>query len=118
MDVDLQLVGGALHVDARDTGVGEALLQLALQLQVLVQQLRVITIGVPARAPGLVEAEPESVWMNLLTHVYASFFERVLACFCRPVPALAPPVVFFAPRLGAGAATRFFSARSETATVK
>ena len=41
------------------------------QLQILVQQLRVVLVGVPARAPGLVEAEPESVRMNFLTHYYS-----------------------------------------------
>ena len=44
-----------------DAGVREARLQLGAQLEVLVQQLRVVLVGEPARPPGLVEAEPESV---------------------------------------------------------
>ena len=44
------------------------------QLQVLVQQLRVVLVGEPARPPGLVEPEPESVRMNFLTHTYSSAF--------------------------------------------
>ena len=43
-------------------------LQRVAQLDVLVQQLRVVAIGVPPRPPGLVEAEPEPVRMNFLTH--------------------------------------------------
>ena len=36
--------------------------------EILVQQLRVVLVGEPARAPGLVEAEPEAVRMNFLSH--------------------------------------------------
>src|SRR4029453_12213559 len=68
VDVDLQVVGRALDVDARHAGVREALLEIVAKLQILVKELRVILVGVPARSPGLVEAEPESVRMNLLTH--------------------------------------------------
>ena len=49
-------------------GVREPLLERVAQLQVLVQQLRVVLVGIPARAPRLVEAEPEPVRMNFLTH--------------------------------------------------
>src|SRR6185503_14388749 len=68
VDVDLQLVGGALGLDLRHAGVREALLERLAQRQILVQELGVIAIRVPARAPGLVEAEAESKRMNLLTH--------------------------------------------------
>src|SRR6185369_11439246 len=68
VDVDLQVVRGALGLDTRDTGVREPLLQVLAQRQVLVQQLRVVLVRVPARPPRLVEAEAESVRMNFLTH--------------------------------------------------
>ena len=68
VDVDLELVGRPLDVDARDAGVGEPLLQLSPQLDVFVQQLRVVAVRVPPRAPRLVEAEAESVRMDFLTH--------------------------------------------------
>src|SRR5262249_61890883 len=68
VDVDLQLVGSALDFDLRDAGVGEALLERVAQLEILVQQLRVVAVREPARTPRLVEAEPEAVWMNFLTH--------------------------------------------------
>ena len=70
VDVDLQVVRRALGLDARHAGVRKALLQVLAQRQVLVQQLRVVAVREPARAPGLVEAEPESVRVNLLTHEY------------------------------------------------
>ena len=60
-DVDLQLVGGALDLDLRDAGVREALLQRVAQIEVLVQQLRVVLVGEPARPPRLVEPQPEPV---------------------------------------------------------
>src|SRR3954452_4405206 len=68
VDVDLQLVGGALDFNLRDAGVRKARLQGVAQLQVLVKQLRVVLVGEPARAPGLVEPEPKSVRMYFLTH--------------------------------------------------
>src|SRR5216117_3912398 len=68
VDVDLQLVRGALGLDARDARVREALLQVRPEGEILVEQLRVVAVRVPARAPGLVEAEAESVRMNLLAH--------------------------------------------------
>src|SRR5688572_4546778 len=70
VDVDLQVVRRALGLDPRDARVREALLEVLAQRQVLVQQLRVIAVGEPARAPGLVEAEPETVRVNLLAHEY------------------------------------------------
>jgi hypothetical protein len=48
--------------------VREPRLEVVAQLDVFVQQLRVILVGKPARPPGLVEAEPESKGMYLLTH--------------------------------------------------
>src|SRR4029450_12224675 len=55
VDVDLQPVRGALGPYARHTGVREALLQVLPQREILVEELRVIAIRVPARSPGLVE---------------------------------------------------------------
>src|SRR5215467_7450918 len=68
VDVDLQVVRRALGFDLRHAGVCEALLQRRPQREILVQQLRVVAIGVPSRAPRLVEPEPESKRVNLLTH--------------------------------------------------
>jgi hypothetical protein len=47
----------------------ETILELAAEFQVLVQELRVVLVGIPARSPGLVEAETKAVRMNLLPHI-------------------------------------------------
>src|SRR5205814_6433531 len=57
-----------LGLDLRDAGVREALLERPAQLEVLVEQLRVVAVRVPPRPPRLVEPEAESERMNLLTH--------------------------------------------------
>src|SRR5439155_17633198 len=74
VDVDLELVRGALDVDARHARMRQALLQLGAQIHVLVQQLRVVLLVEPARLPGPVVAEPEAVRMDLLTHALTSPF--------------------------------------------
>ena len=45
-------------------------LQLLAQRNVLMQQVGIIAVGVPARFPGLVVAEPEPVWMCLLSQSF------------------------------------------------
>src|SRR5213078_4785277 len=67
VDVDAHLVRRALDVDFRHTGVAEALLEIVAQLQIAMQRLRVRLPGEPAGMPRLVETEPESVWIDLLT---------------------------------------------------
>src|SRR5207245_3529956 len=47
-------------------------LELLAQRHVLVEQRRVVLLGVPAGLPGLVEPEPEPVRMDLLTHAFTS----------------------------------------------
>src|SRR5207245_6399802 len=55
VDRDLQLVGGALDVGSRHARVRQTLLELLAQRHVLVEQRRVVLLGVPAGLPGLVE---------------------------------------------------------------
>src|SRR5262245_6664899 len=81
VDVDLQAVDRALGFDLGDAGVREALLQRLAERQVFVQQLGVVLVRVPARAPGLVETQPKSKRVNLLAHSYSLFF---LAVFLPP----------------------------------
>src|SRR6266545_2618736 len=122
VDVDLQVVRRALGLDARDPGVREALLQVLPQGEVLVEQLRVVLVREPARAPGLVEAEAESVRMNLLAHVFSyAFAAAVLRPAVFLVAPAAPPV--FRARAGLAAspscATRaILSGCSATRTVR
>ena len=65
----------ARSTSTRETpGVGEALLEVLLQEDVLVQEVRVFLLGVPAAAPGLVEAQAEPDGMDLLSHYFDSCF--------------------------------------------
>src|SRR4030095_451862 len=80
-DVDLELVRRPLDLDRRHAGVTEALLERLAEGQVLVEQLRVLPRGVPARAPGLVEADAEPVRVDLVTHRYLFAAARLGAAF-------------------------------------
>src|SRR3989454_2988199 len=88
VDVDLQLVGRALDVDARHARVRQPLLQLGPEPQILVQERWVGFFGVPARLPGAVEPEPEAERMDLLTHSVTSPGRPASRRF--PAGALAP----------------------------
>jgi hypothetical protein len=68
VDRDADLVRGALDVDLRHPGVIQPRLELLAQLQVGVQEIRVVALGVPARMPGLVVDQAKSVGMSFLTH--------------------------------------------------
>src|SRR6202011_1195730 len=67
-DRHTQLVAGAIHFNRADTGRLQPFMQRLLQFQVLAQQLRIVLLGEPARAPSLSYAKPESVRMYLLSH--------------------------------------------------
>jgi hypothetical protein len=66
VDDDLQAVGGALDIDVRNPGAGEPLFQVALQLQVLDQEITELFFRKPVRMPVLVVTKAKSVWMNFL----------------------------------------------------
>src|SRR5438128_3273906 len=70
-----KLVRRALDIDGTDAGRLELFLQLFAELDVFVEQVGIIAIGIPARLPRLVVAEAESVWMCFLSH---NFFARSL----------------------------------------
>src|SRR5437588_131445 len=62
-------VGGTLGLDLGDSGVAQAAEDDAAHLEVLVEELRVVLVlGEPVRLPGAVDAQPEPVRMNLVTH--------------------------------------------------
>src|SRR6266853_57499 len=65
-----ELVGGAFDVDRTDSGGTQFVLQLLAQRNVLVQQVGIIAVRVPARFPGLVVPQPEPVWMCLLSQSF------------------------------------------------
>ena len=64
---DHQLISGAFDIDGADAGRTEAVLQLAAQHDILVQQIGIILAGKPSRTPGLVVTQPKAVWMCLLS---------------------------------------------------
>ena len=76
-----ELVGGALDVDRADARALELFLQLAAQLDVFVQQVGVVLVGIPARLPRLVVTEPKTVRVCLLSHAIlftAAYFRTLL----------------------------------------
>src|SRR5438105_7451357 len=68
-DDHAQLVAGTLNLDRTDARRLELVLKLILQLDVFEQLLVVITLGKPARFPGLGVAEAKTVRMNFLSHI-------------------------------------------------
>src|SRR4030095_1330233 len=72
VDVDLGLVGRALDVDLRDPRMVQALLQEVADLDVLVEEVRVLPTGEPARIPRLDDTAAEPLRMDLLSHAQAS----------------------------------------------
>src|SRR4029077_7256532 len=82
-----QLVGGALDINRADAGGFQAVLQRFAQLDVFVEQVGVIAVGVPARLPGLVVAEAKSVWMCLLSQGFLRSFFDLRAGFFFPARA-------------------------------
>src|SRR5438309_2407769 len=94
VDIDAHLVRRALDVDLRDSGVGEALLQIGPKLQVAMKRLRVVLPGKPAGMPRLVESKPKSVGVDLLTQDCLRYFRARLRFGARfgalfaPLPSL------------------------------
>src|SRR2546427_406848 len=67
-DGDARAVRRPLDVDLRDAGVVELVLDEAPDLDVLVEKIRVVLRGEPARRPRARAAEAEADRMRLLTH--------------------------------------------------
>src|SRR5207302_7637973 len=67
-DRHAQLIARAIDFDRADSSGLEPFMQRFFQLEVLAQQFRVVLLRKPPRAPRLRDAEPESVWMYLLSH--------------------------------------------------
>src|SRR5256886_16645758 len=69
MDGDPGVLGRPLDHHLADRGMGKPFLQIIADLQILVQHRgEVLAVGVPARGPVLVDAEPEADRMNFLSH--------------------------------------------------
>ena len=79
-----ELVGAALGLDARQAGVAQAAADEAAHGDVLVEELGVVLVGVPARVPVAVDAEPETDRIDFLTHLLSLFRGRLgCAAACR-----------------------------------
>ena len=78
VDRDLDFVAGALDVDAGEGGLGEALLEVGADGEIVAEVLGVVLIGVPAGTPLLGDAETEASRLNLVTHAFPTppFEER------------------------------------------
>ena len=68
MDIDLRLLAGALDLDLGDPGMRQPLFHNAPDLDVLVQQRRIVLLCVPARVPCFDDPEPKPDRMYFLTH--------------------------------------------------
>jgi hypothetical protein len=68
LDDHPQLVPGTLDFNRTDARRFEFVFQLGFQLDVLEQQLVVVTLDKPARFPGLGIAQAKTVGVNLLSH--------------------------------------------------
>ena len=90
-----KLVGGALDVDRTHTGGLQPILQLLAELRIFVEKVGVVTVGVPARLPGLVVTQPETVRVCFLPHTDLSLCDRKAADFLRGRKAADP--YFFLP---------------------
>src|SRR5207248_3352885 len=91
VDIDAHLVRRALDVDLRHAGVREARLELFAEFEIAMERLGVVLSCEPARVPCLVESEPESVRVDLLTQNCLRYFAAARE---REAPALAGFFVF------------------------
>src|SRR3546814_4988952 len=73
VDGDAGLLGRPLDDDAGNAGLGQTLLEILADLQILVQQTGILLVaGIPARVPGAVDAEAEPDRIDFLTHYACS----------------------------------------------
>src|SRR3546814_17687732 len=67
------LLGRPFDDDAGDAGLGQTLLEILADLQILVQQTGILLVaGIPARVPGAVDAEAEPDRIAFLTNYACS----------------------------------------------
>ena len=76
MDGHLDPVGRTLDLHLGHAGGIEPFLERPADLQVLVEQQRVVTLRKPSGIPVLDDPEPQTQRIDFLTHVYPSFSLR------------------------------------------
>ena len=72
VDGDGDVVDATLDLDLADARVRQLARDQLADPHVLLEQRRVVAVGVPLRQPGLDDADPEAVRMDLVTHAQAS----------------------------------------------
>ena len=72
VDGDRDVVDAALDLDLADARVGQLLGDQLPDPHVLLEEGGVVAIRVPLRQPGLDDADPEAVGVNLVTHQASS----------------------------------------------
>src|SRR5690606_50533 len=68
VNIDLDLVGRALDLDAGDPGAVELLLEEPAKLNVLMKKPAVVALGVPTAVPSAGNAQAETNRIDFLTH--------------------------------------------------
>ena len=67
-DRDAELLTRTVHLNGADAGGLEPLGEAGLQIEVFLEKLGVVMLGIPARTPRLGHAKAEAVGMYFLTH--------------------------------------------------
>src|SRR3546814_15109981 len=82
VDGDAGLLGRPFDDDAGDAGLGQTLLEILADLQLLVQQTGILLVaGIPARAPGAVDAAAGPDRMDVVTRYACAPLCCASACF-------------------------------------
>src|SRR5664280_109304 len=69
VDRHRHVVDAALDLNATDAGIGQAALDELPHREVLLEEHRVVLVGVPLRRPGAARPEAEAVRVDLVSHV-------------------------------------------------
>jgi hypothetical protein len=93
----LKLVAGALNFNRRHARSAKLVFEPLLKLQVFVEQVGVIFLGVPTRLPRFVVSQAEPKRMNFLTHPMPPSFRRRRCALSVPDRTLQP--LFMLPAL-------------------
>ena len=108
-DRDPKLVARTIDFNRTDARRLQLLAQAFLEFEIFLQEPRVSLLREPARAPRLVEAEPETVRMNFLTHYFSLHISvlwsrpwacALISCVLMPSPRLLPRCARYASESG------------------
>ena len=87
---NLGILRRTLNDNLGNTGSCQLLLQIITYLDILEQHAgKILAIGIPLGSPVLLHAQPETDWMNFLSHIYPQFPTVIVMwqdCFSIGVP--------------------------------